>query len=835
MSTKNIKENIKILKEYVKIYKSLEKYFGTDNNGDIVYNKDLDNKMAIENIESKSPYTNYKSFLKLVNGKSRRDIEKNIEKLNNELNIMEKPKIDKVDKILKPSSEQKSIIESIKQNTNILVDAVAGSGKTTTVMFVAKDNSKKKILQITYNKQLKLEVRNKIQNSDIDNLEIHTYHSLTVKYYDKNAHTDDNIIKVITNNVKPKMTKKYDILIIDEVQDMTPNYFSLVCKFIHDMEMDPTLLILGDRKQGIYEFKNADTRFLEYSNKIWNDKNNFVILPLQQSYRVTKQIAWFVNNVMLGEERVISNKESKHPVYYYKRNKFSISNVFADKVVEFIKAGYSPSDIFVLSPSVKSSNKSPLKALENKLVEKKIPVYFARNEEDGIDEEIIKGKVVFTTFHQSKGRERKIVFVFGFDETYFDFHCKEKPRNECPSELYVAITRASEILVILEHESDKSLSFMKYKENQLRAFPQMINYNGKFEQVRQVVKQTKKTKDMHKTSVTELTKFLGEEMMNKLIPLLEKITKVITKPCDKYSVDIPSNVKMNNGLTEDVSDLNGLIIPAMYEASTTESNISALQMIIKDMCDEATGENKKFIDKITPKLQKYFESSDKISAYLCMGNLYIALNEQIHSKITQIDKYNWITPEMVKICHKNLSKNVQDTAVYEQEIGDMQDAISKYFDYKTNLYGTIQIRGRVDAYDDTTLWEFKCVSNIQMEHLLQLIVYAWIWEKSMKDLYGKKLFKILNIRTGEVREIIYESFVIDQIVNILFENKYHKKEKDNNEDFIKKCKIARDKIYEGKVTKNILNFVTEKKEEKHNSDASDSEGDYAMSMFTKKL
>ena len=71
----------------------------------------------------------------------------------------------------------------------------------------------------------------------------------------------------------------------------------------------------------------------------------------------------------------------------------------------------------MLAPSLKSTN-NPVKRLENELVKNKIPVYFSRNEEDGLDEDVIKGKVAFTTFHQSKGRERKIVFVFGFDNSY---------------------------------------------------------------------------------------------------------------------------------------------------------------------------------------------------------------------------------------------------------------------------------------------------------------------------------------------------------------------------------------------------------------------------------
>jgi superfamily II DNA or RNA helicase len=49
---------------------------------------------------------------------------------------------------LTPSDEQKIIIDAINFDKNILVDAVAGSGKTTTLIFIAKAYPQKKILQI---------------------------------------------------------------------------------------------------------------------------------------------------------------------------------------------------------------------------------------------------------------------------------------------------------------------------------------------------------------------------------------------------------------------------------------------------------------------------------------------------------------------------------------------------------------------------------------------------------------------------------------------------------------------------------------------------------------
>ena len=42
--------------------------------------------------------------------------------------------------------------------------------------------------------------------------------------------------------------------------------------------------------------------------------------------------------------------------------------------------------------------------------------------EEKISEYDFKGKIVFSTFHQVKGLEREVVFVFSFDESYYKFY-----------------------------------------------------------------------------------------------------------------------------------------------------------------------------------------------------------------------------------------------------------------------------------------------------------------------------------------------------------------------------------------------------------------------------
>ncbi|PBQ34951.1 DNA helicase [Sphingobacteriaceae bacterium] len=78
------------------------------------------------------------------------------------------------------SEEQKSIIASAG---NIKINAVAGSGKTTTVIEYAKTRPDKSlILYLAFNKSVKLEAEEKFRNNGLHNVKVETAHSLAYKH-----------------------------------------------------------------------------------------------------------------------------------------------------------------------------------------------------------------------------------------------------------------------------------------------------------------------------------------------------------------------------------------------------------------------------------------------------------------------------------------------------------------------------------------------------------------------------------------------------------------------------------------------------------------------------
>jgi superfamily I DNA/RNA helicase len=108
---------------------------------------------------------------------------------------------------------------------------------------------------------------------------------------------------------------------------------------------------------------------------------------------------------------------------------------------------------------------SVLRVLENALVDRDIPCYVPVSDDEQVsDEQIMAGKVAFLTFNSCKGLERKVAVVINFDVGYFNFFARDLNRQQCPSTLYVAATRAQEKLFLLaESEEGNHLPFLDRK------------------------------------------------------------------------------------------------------------------------------------------------------------------------------------------------------------------------------------------------------------------------------------------------------------------------------------------------------------------------------------
>jgi hypothetical protein len=425
---------------------------------------------------------------------------------------------------------------------------------------------------------------------------------------------------------------------------------------------------------------------------------------------------------------------------------------------------------------------------------------------DNIDEEVIKGKVVFSTFHTSKGRQRPYVFVVGFDHSYFTINARTLDPQKCPNTLYVATTRASKQLYLLEtsgFNSDRPLKFLKQSHIEMKTKP-YIDFRGIPQSIFEEEYKSKTEITINRTTPTKMVKFISESVLEEITPVLDEIfMPLIPKQTE---ILLPTIVRTKTGFYEDVSDLNGIAIPSLlydYIRSlyTEDFDTCVLYDMIQESISQIKPDKHQYLRTIVSKLDPICNS---VEEYLYMANVHQATEEKLYFKLKQIerDEYDWLSPEVLKKCKKRLldvleSEITSGGGHEEAEEPEMEktiiDCMNEEGNQKINAFLSnhfpsnqqFQFTARVDLITRDTLWELKCTSEISAEHMIQTVIYAWIM-RTIDPTFSKKV-KIFNIRTGEVLELVAEKAALDKIVLALLKGKYGDQTTLTDAEFLKEC------------------------------------------------
>lgn len=612
------------------------------------------------------------------------------------------------------SIEQQEIIdEIIKKSNNVACCAVAGSGKTTTVIELAKQ-CEGKILQITYNARLKHEVREKAPQ----NLTVHTYHSMVCSFYNK-AYTDEEIDITIKLNkklkTKARAAAKFDIIVIDECQDMTRLYFDIINKLIVDIKFGGQILLLGDRMQAINEFRGADVRYLTLPI-VWRRK--FISKPLSTSFRLTIPIAKFVSTIT--GQNIVAVKDGV-PIRYLFGDYSAVTMELIKEINLLLSTGYTPGDIFILAPSMKSSH-TLSRMLESALVKQKIMCYIDCDNDRTTDKELVyENKIVFCTINSTKGLERKIVILYNFDSSYVKYYNKEHPSHICSNALYVAMTRSSERLYLVHTIPDVNLSFITPESHKYLEFV-ISTPIFKYDVIEQPLNVYKKF------TVIELISHTHFDIIGKIAEILN--FDIVKGPTVNIAV---ANVEsFVDGNYEFTSDIVGVTIPIMHE------------------CYLARPVKSKYLDDKIPKTPAEFAKA---------AVNYISNIQDIKYKTAQITNFEWFTEELSSQLHDQI-KIISGIEEFEAPC----DITITEHSYLGQNY-KILITGSIDIIAKGVVWEIKCVSELSTENLMQLMFYNLLYHIDLKIvknfneirtyLTGKKIKspRLLNIRTGEIRGI----------------------------------------------------------------------------------
>tara|TARA_B110001469_G_C9567531_1_gene281424 strand:- start:95 stop:1039 length:945 start_codon:yes stop_codon:yes gene_type:complete len=287
--------------------------------------------------------------------------------------------------------------------------------------------------------------------------------------------------------------------------------------------------------------------------------------------------------------------------------------------------------------------------------------------------------------------------------------------------------------------------------------------------------------DNNKFSVTELTSFLTEKKITELKPYLDELFTQINPP-DKI-MKLKNSIK-SDGLKENVADINGIIIPTIWEYRIKEHSsiyFDSMKMykVISDI--DRTTLLKQEIDKIVYPCQT-------INDYLHLGNVYLSIRNGHQENLNQIKDFNWLKENQVQHCIDNIDAEIDKNGHMLKFEMSLSDDDTGLFEYLHKDFGKVVIMGVIDVITDKYVYENKCKKELSNEDKLQIILYAWIYKQTrFYEEYGRRDFRLFNFLSGEVLELDVDNWIINSVVEILFQNKMEETDDLKDEEFIRKC------------------------------------------------
>lgn len=251
----------------------------------------------------------------------------------------------------KLTNEQRAIVHCVPQpNKIILVQAFAGSGKTTTLSEYVKQWKDYRILYLAYNKSLATSTKDKLR--ECDNVDVYTIHSFALKYINQLyqftvSDLDVNNVMNVLENVNAKESRKiindfnrycssdnretidlyvtqlwdamfttksipvphdaylkqfhlmkkydfdYDVVMVDEVQDATDCVLDIVCNM-----NNTTKIFVGDTFQKIYGYKYVHEPYEYISNFAECNKLDLANFKLSTTFRFGYDLMSITNSFL---------------------------------------------------------------------------------------------------------------------------------------------------------------------------------------------------------------------------------------------------------------------------------------------------------------------------------------------------------------------------------------------------------------------------------------------------------------------------------------------------------------------------------------------------------
>lgn len=648
------------------------------------------------------------------------------------------------------STNQTEILNAIIDGKSIYINSCAGSGKTYLFVQVAhkcKDLGKK-ILLLTYNRDVRKSNKKKILEKKLVNAEAHNYHTFAREYYNQEK-GDDSVVYNASNLIACDIPD-FVILYVDECQDLTDLFLNFVHNIFQNIQevhgIAPQIVYSGDPSQLLYEGAMGVDIF-----KFFKEHGvTFVTHHLPVSYRVPRIVGEYVNTdanpTMLHKYNSVLWKERKDRIipqwgsgivgvngegtlireeytflHGYKKIAESISAVINAR----LKAGDAPHDFAILSYTWKGHINEKIR----KIVMGKVRIPWQMESEETIHTSTTAtstNKGVFTTIHKSKGREWKHVFLLWAEDYIFSMNDPEIALNL----KYVGCTRCLEGLYLYTDVAEQDLWEKNPMSCPMVTVTKLINrlpFDPKMteEKMFTITRENIGKNAYLCTDVCNVkSEYAGFEITENISKLLGNMFEFEIKtkfaPTYSYGKMIESVLNMQNKAKVQ----NKLLIKTMKAYADDCSYLSYRQ-------------------KIKIFLASGYESEPHLWRQLC--------------KLQKLDK-----TYVLSNIQKNVDKFVNGL---ERKYIQEQRRVEQIVDGRT-------ISGIIDFFDSSTntVYETKVsVSSLSFEHLLQVSIYSALLQLELKKPVKASLF---YINEGVIYDIVRKEVNPELFLKTILEWKF---------------------------------------------------------------
>ncbi len=217
------------------------------------------------------------------------------------------------------STTQLNIIKD-NEAKYIVVAAGPGSGKTKLLvhklasLLLMEDVKHEQLLMVTFSRVAATEFKKRLLGligNAANYIEIKTFHSYCFDLLGKvgSIEKSDTILKNTVAKIKNgdveanRITKT--VLVIDEAQDMNADEFALISALMEQNE-DMRVIAVGDDDQNIYEFRGANSKFLEQ----FITEKRATKYELVENFRSRNNLVEFTNDFV----KMIRNRMKENPI-----------------------------------------------------------------------------------------------------------------------------------------------------------------------------------------------------------------------------------------------------------------------------------------------------------------------------------------------------------------------------------------------------------------------------------------------------------------------------------------------------------------------------------------